>query len=164
MISVDWWFCNKEQGHVWFFFFKNILQETIREGDGENFPKKGNRLKMHYKWVVQTREPNTWFIVLGFWQASYLKTSFLTFLHLLSSSAEVLWHLMARNLTPATIGANRFPSKLERVKLSRVGRKVIILMNANRRVVCFLFLKHVPCFFFGRRYENEPRRKGQAER
>jgi FK506-binding protein 1 len=26
-----------------------VTNETIREGDGENFPKKGNRLSMHYK-------------------------------------------------------------------------------------------------------------------
>ncbi|CAB9511417.1 FK506-binding protein 2 [Seminavis robusta] len=26
-----------------------VTKETIREGDGENFPKKGNKLQMHYK-------------------------------------------------------------------------------------------------------------------
>jgi len=26
-----------------------LVQEIIREGDGENFPKKGDKLKMHYK-------------------------------------------------------------------------------------------------------------------
>jgi FK506-binding protein 1 len=26
-----------------------VTKETIRKGDGENFPKKGNRLSMHYK-------------------------------------------------------------------------------------------------------------------
>ena len=38
------------------FFFsldaRKKKKEIIREGDGENFPKKGDRLKMHYKYVT----------------------------------------------------------------------------------------------------------------
>jgi len=31
--------------HIFFYF----LQDIVREGDGETFPKKGDKLSMHYK-------------------------------------------------------------------------------------------------------------------
>jgi hypothetical protein len=93
-----------------------VTKTTIKEGDGENYPKKGDKLVMHYTGTLKSNGTKVRYETVGEYSIDALTHTSVCLSKTVSNTQTVLFYVSKISLTRRWTETSLFPSRLAREK------------------------------------------------